>query len=154
MIQNSCWQTAAGGSRSSVTMPDQLQLDLPLAMFHSTGLFAGGLCCSIHARPFSLAWTTNTDISVNKCEPAEKKTCVILHRNSQTDSPCTIPENISAIEGVDWYILHYFAGVITKHRFPASKQHLVLKGRQYNLYLSSIFQRRHTASHYLLYVSP
>lgn len=111
-------------------MPDQSQLDLLLAMFHSTGLFAGGPCCSIRARPFSLAWTTNTTWSINVSRRVKKEK---FQLNSWTDSPCTIPENISTIEGVDWYILQNFACVITKHRFPASEQHLVLKGRQGDL---------------------
>lgn len=54
--RSSYWRFAAGGGRSSVTMPDQSQRGRPPAMFRSSGLFAGGLCCLIHARPFSLAW--------------------------------------------------------------------------------------------------
>lgn len=47
---------AAGGGRSVAMMPDQSQRGRPPAMFRSSGLFAGGLCCLIRAKPFSLAW--------------------------------------------------------------------------------------------------
>lgn len=53
---SSCWRFAAGGGRSSAMMPDLSQCGRPPAMFHSSGLFAGGPCCLIHARSFSLAW--------------------------------------------------------------------------------------------------
>ncbi len=48
-------------------MPDRSQRDRLPAMFHSSGLFAGGLCCLIHARPFSLAWReakTSTELRI------------------------------------------------------------------------------------------
>lgn len=53
---SSCWRFAAGGGRSSAMMPDLSRCGRPPAMFHSSGLFAGGPCCLIHARSFSLAW--------------------------------------------------------------------------------------------------
>lgn len=66
-----------------MTMPDQLQLDLLFAMFHSTGLFAGGPCCLIRARPFSLAWTTNTTRSIN-VNPWKKKKIPVEQLNRLT----------------------------------------------------------------------
>lgn len=54
--RSSCWRFAAGGGRSVERTPGPLQRGRPPAMFHSSGLFAGGLCCSIHARPSFLAW--------------------------------------------------------------------------------------------------
>lgn len=41
--------------------------------------------------------------------------------------PCTVPEDISAIEGVDRYILLHFARIVAEDRLPAAEQHLVLK---------------------------
>lgn len=41
--------------------------------------------------------------------------------------PCTIPEDISAIKGVDRCVLPHFAGIVTKDRLPTAKQHLVLE---------------------------
>lgn len=40
-------------------MRDRSRRGRPLATSRSSGLFAGGLCCSIRARPFSLAWRRN-----------------------------------------------------------------------------------------------
>lgn len=54
--RSSYWRFAAGGGHSVVMMPDQSQRGHPPAMFRSSGLFDGVLCCLIHARPFSLAW--------------------------------------------------------------------------------------------------
>lgn len=53
--RSSCWRFAAGGGRSVVMMPDRLQRGRLPAMFRSSGLFAGGLCCLSHAKPFSQA---------------------------------------------------------------------------------------------------
>lgn len=44
-----------------------------------------------------------------------------------SDSPCAVPEDVSTIERVDWYVLSHFA-YITEERLPITKQHLVLQG--------------------------
>lgn len=40
--------------------------------------------------------------------------------------PCAVPDDVSTIEGVDWYILPHFAH-ITKERLPTAEQLLVLE---------------------------
>lgn len=155
--RSSYWRFAAGGGRSSVTMPDQSQRGRRPAMFHSSGLFVGGLCCLIHARPFSLAWRRSKQTRMSehgnsmgpwkekhtKCTNQQEKKRLLIHGQLHAtcqrmlyqklclvnkDSPCAVPENVSTIEGVDWYILPYFARIVTKDRLPASEQHLVLQG--------------------------
>lgn len=46
------------------------------------------------------------------------------------DSPSAIPEDVSTIKGVDWYVFPHFAGIVTKERVPTAKQHLVLQGKR------------------------
>lgn len=41
--------------------------------------------------------------------------------------PCTVPEDISAIKGVDGGIFFHLAFRLTEQRLPVAKQHLVLK---------------------------
>lgn len=41
--------------------------------------------------------------------------------------PCTVPEDVSTIEGVDRYILLHFACIVSKDRLPTAEQHLVLE---------------------------
>ena len=52
---SSCWTSAAGGACSVARMPDRSRQGHPPATFRSSGPFAGGLCCSSRATPFSLA---------------------------------------------------------------------------------------------------
>ena len=154
----SCWRFAAGGGRSLMMMPDRWRRGRLLAMFHSSGLFACDLCCSIHARPFSLACgkskkTRNSFRKLHihyyvsckfKTDWKWKKKTIFADEKEiwahtilkatgcctdlLTDSPCTVPDDISTVERVDWYIVQHFARVVSKHRLPTAEQHLVLKG--------------------------
>lgn len=41
--------------------------------------------------------------------------------------PCAVSDDVSTVEGVDWYILPHFAHVVPKERLPTAEQHLVLE---------------------------
>lgn len=65
------------------------------------------------------------------CKKKERK------KESEQDSPCAVPENVSTIEGVDWYILLESVRVVTKDRLPAAVQDLVLQEKEKLLYVWS-----------------
>lgn len=58
-------------------------------------------------------------------------------KESGRDSPCAVPENVSTVEGVDWYVLLECVGVVTEDRLPAAVQDLVLQEKEKLLYVWS-----------------
>lgn len=58
-------------------------------------------------------------------------------KESGRDSPCAVPENVSTVEGVDWYVLFESVRVVTEDRLPAVVQDLVLQEKEELLYVWS-----------------
>lgn len=63
--------------------------------------------------------------------------CKKKKKESQRDSPRAVPENVSTVEGVDWYVLLECVCVVTENRLPAAVQDLVLQEKEKLLYVWS-----------------